>query len=78
MSTAGPSQVHPDVINETQEFSSPTAETQHRKRKHASGIEDVFERQDPEEKARIGRGYRDMQVEADGMLLSTVAGLRVD
>ena len=69
MSPASSSQVTSNLVNETQAFSSPTAETQLRKRKHGSGIEDVFERQDPEEKARIGRGYRDMQVEADGMSL---------
>ena len=45
-------------------------DTQRHKRKRYSGIEDVFERQDPEEKARLGRGYRDMQIEADGVFRS--------
>ena len=47
-------------------------ETQRRNRKRVSGIEDVFERQDPEEKARIGRGYRDMQEEADGVFFRLI------
>ncbi len=64
MSTAGPShRIHHDS-------NSPDgheSETQRRKRKRVSGIEDVFERQDPEEKARIGKGYREMQAEAEGI-----------
>ena len=40
-----------------------------RKRKHRMSemnLEEVFEKQDPKEKARLGRGYRELQVEADG------------
>lgn len=70
MRTAGPSRgIHSDGPSSH----SPETETQRRKRKRVSGIEEVFERQDPVEKARIGKGYREMQAEAEGMLPSHIA-----
>jgi len=66
-SAAGPSRHGRSLESESSE--SPETETQRRKRKRVSGIEEVFERQDPEEKTRIGKGYREMQMEADGMPL---------
>ena len=77
MPSAGPSAALRDTEHHTPR--SPETETQRRKRRRITGIEDVFERQDPEEKASIGQGYREMQMEADGMsrLAATSIGLAI-
>lgn len=44
------------------ENSGPTG----RKKRKAWTLEEFLEKQDPEEKAEIGREFREMQIQADG------------
>lgn len=70
MSTAGPSQRRRrGSIDESQsQRQTQTQDGSRRKRPRGSLREELFDKPDLEEKARIVAGYRDMQMAADGEL----------
>lgn len=69
MSSAGPSQRRRRGSNDESQSQRQTQDGARRKRPRASLREELFDKPDLEEKARIVAGYRDMQMAAEGELL---------
>lgn len=69
MSSAGPSQRRRRGSIDDSQSQRQTQDVSRRKRPRGSLREELFDKPDLEEKARIVAGYRDMQLAADGKII---------